>query len=113
DPSNLQVTADDIYAQNLQSDAQLLAVESKMRMLTSTNVLLRVVESLGLENDPDLMEPEFPFLASLLPAEKIGPANPVMDAVRALGERIRVRREERSYVVTASVWARTPQQSAI
>ena len=113
DPTNLQVVADDIYAQNIQGEAQLLFVESKMRMLTSTNVLARVVTTLGLENNPDLLEPEFPFLAKLLPTEKIGPADPVMDAVRALGERVRVRREERSYVVTASVWARSPQQSAI
>ena len=113
DPTNLQVVADDLYAQNIQGEAQLLYVESKMRMLTSTNVLVRVVKALGLENNSDLMEPEFPFLANLLPTERAAASDPVMDAVRALGERVRVRREERSYVVTASVWARTPQQSAV
>ena len=35
------------------------------------------------------------------------------DAVRALAERVKVRREERSYMVTASVWARTPEKSAV
>ena len=68
DPTNLQVVADDLYAQNIQGEAQLLYVESKMRMLTSTNVLVRVVKALGLENNSDLMEPEFPILANLLPA---------------------------------------------
>lgn len=112
DPTNLQVVADDIYAQNVQGEAQLLFVESKMRMLTSTNVLVRVVKALNLGDSQDLLDPEFSFLANLLPTERVGPSDPVMNAVRALGERVRVRREERSYIVTASVWARTPEQSA-
>lgn len=109
DPSTLQVMADDLYARNIQSDAQLLEVESKMRVLTSTSVLTRVVQELGLENNPDLMEPEFPVLAS----SPTGSVDPLAAAVRALSERVRVRREERSYVVTASAWARSPEQSAI
>ena len=110
DPSTLQVMADDLYSRNIQGDAQLLDVESKMRVLTSTNVLTRVVQELGLENNPDLMEPEFPALASSASA---GAQDPLAAAVRALSERVQVRREERSYVVTASVWARSPEQSAI
>ena len=112
DPTNLQVMADDIYAQNIQGEAQLLFVESKMRVLTSTNVLARVVRSLNLQDDPDLMEPEFPLMASMFPAED-GGQDRFTQAVRALGERVKVRREERSYVVTASVWARTPERAAL
>ncbi len=111
DPSTLQVMADDLYSRNIQSDAQLLDVESKMRVLTSTNVLTRVVQELGLENNPDLMEPEFPAL--LASPASTSAQDPLTAAVRALSERVRVRREERSYVVTASVWARSPEQSAI
>jgi len=112
DPSNLQVIADDIYARNIQGEAQLLDVESKMRVLTSTNVLGNVVRSLDLENDPDLMEPEFPLLANLFPGDGRD-EDRFTAAVRALSERVRVRREERSYVVTASVWARSPERSAV
>ncbi|MCS6760371.1 MAG: hypothetical protein MO852_16670 [Candidatus Devosia euplotis] len=112
DPSNLQVMADDIYARNIQNETQLLDVESKMRVLTSTNVLASVVQSLDLENDPDLMEPEFPLLANLFPADG-RTEDKFTAAVRALAERVRVRREERSYVVTASVWAHSPERSAL
>lgn len=111
DPSNLRVVADDLYASNVQGDAQLLDVESKMRVLGSTNVLARVVRELGLENDPDLMEPDFSLFAAFLPADSS--EDRFTTAMRALSERIRVRREERSYVVTASVWARSPERSAI
>jgi polysaccharide biosynthesis transport protein len=113
DPTDLQVVADDVYTQNVEGAAQLLDVESKMRVLTSTNVLARVVRTLDLEDDLDLLEPEFPLLASLLPSDSHGQQDSFIEAVRALGDRVRVRREERSYVVTASVWARTPEQSAI
>jgi polysaccharide biosynthesis transport protein len=113
DPTDLQVVADDIYTQNIQGEAQLLDVESKMRVLTSTNVLASVVRSLNLQDDADLIEPEFPLLAALFPADSGGTQDTFTNAVRALADRVKVRREERSYVVTASVWARTPEKSAI
>ncbi len=112
DPSNLQVLADDIYTNSAQGDAQLLDVESKMRVLSSTNVLTRVVKSLNLESSDDLLEPEIPFLANLF-THDASKQDTFAAAIRALGERVKVRREERSYVVTASVWAHTPEQSAV
>ncbi len=111
DPSNLRVVADDLYTNNVQGDAQLLDVESKMRVLGSTNVLARVVRELGLENDPDLMDPEFSLFAGLLSPNSA--EDRFTSAMRALSERIRVRREDRSYVVTASAWARSPERSAV
>lgn len=111
DPTSLRIVSDDLYTSNVQGDAQLLEVESKMRMLGSANVLARVVAELDLTRDPDLMEPEFPFLANLLPSDGVAQDQSVA-AMRALGERLRVRREERSFIVTTSVWARTPERSA-
>lgn len=108
DPTSLQIVADDLYTSNIQGEAQLLEVESKMRVLGSTNVLARMVRDLGLENDPDLMEPDFALFGAPSASEDNFTA-----AVRALSERVRIRREERSYIVTASVWARTPEQSAV
>ena len=52
-PSNLLIAPNDLYATNIQSDSQILDVESKMRMISSGNVLRRVVEELGLGSDPD------------------------------------------------------------
>src|ERR1700744_4858828 len=41
---NLQVIPNDIDVTNIQTDSQVLDVESKMRMITSRNVLKRVVD---------------------------------------------------------------------
>lgn len=111
-PSNLQIVANDLYTNNLQGDAQLLEVESKMRMLGSSNVLARVIRDLNLENDPDLMEPAFPSLPNFLPSNTVE-QDDFTAALRALSERVRIRREERSYIVTASVWAHSAERSAV
>src|ERR1700748_1455912 len=52
-PSNLLVAPNDLYANNIQTDSQILDVESKMRMITSGNVLRRVIDALNLKNDPE------------------------------------------------------------
>lgn len=102
DPNNLQLVDDDLYGRGASAEAQVIDVESKMRILTSISVLGRVVDELDLVNDPDIMD--------------IGGMSPGADArimaILSLGDRVRVSREERSYVVTASVWARTPEKSA-
>src|SRR5690606_30122988 len=108
---NLQVMADDLYANNVQGDAQLLDVESKMRVLTSSNVLASVVQALDLQNDPDLMGSGFSLSGLFSSADSDG--DRTIAAIRALSERVRVRGEERSYVVTASVWAGSPERAAL
>lgn len=103
DPNDLQLVADDLYARVAQGEAQLIDVESKMRILTSISVLGRVVDQLDLTTDPDIMDGSG--------ALADGGDNRIA-AIRALGERVRVSREERSYVVTVSVWAHRPEKSA-
>jgi polysaccharide biosynthesis transport protein len=102
DPNNLQLVDDDLYGRGATAEAQVIDVESKMRILNSISVLGRVVDQLNLVDDPDLLGP--------------GDVAPGGDrriaAILALGDRVRVSREERSYVVTASVWASTPEKSA-
>ncbi|KKB78411.1 hypothetical protein VW35_11495 [Devosia soli] len=102
DPNNLQLVDDDVYGRSATAEAQVIDVESKMRILTSISVLGRVVDQLNLVNDPDILGP-----GDVAPG---GDAR--IAAILALGDRVRVSREERSYVVTASVWARTPEKSA-
>ena len=50
-PSGLQLLPNDVYAQSLQADSQILDIESKMLILTSGNVLRRVVTDLQLNED--------------------------------------------------------------
>lgn len=111
DPSNLNVVSDDVFTSNPQRDAQLLEVESKLRILTSRNVLARVIDRLDLTQDPEFARPN-----------RLGPIKrwfasppPATDnhlaVMRALTERVEARREERSFVVVLTVWTEDPQKS--
>lgn len=103
-PSNLQVTPNDLYAANLQTDSQILDIESKMRTITSVIVLRQVVDKLGLKDDPEFAGKPRLFNLSWL-FERRTPDDKRNDLVTALAKRITVTRQERSYVVTLSVWA--------
>jgi len=100
DPSSLQVIADDLYSQNSAQDAQLLEAESKLKVLTSGNVLDRVVATLNLSHDPEFV-----------PFDRAG-ADPAAIAERTLEKRITARREDRSFVVTLGVWSQVPEKAA-
>jgi polysaccharide biosynthesis transport protein len=111
-PSNLAVIQNDIYVTNIQSDSQILDVESKMRMITSGNVLRRVVDKLDLKNDPEFAETA-PLLDLGAFFDRSGSgAIGRKDVTSALARRISVTRQERSYVVSVSVWASEPDISA-
>jgi succinoglycan biosynthesis transport protein ExoP len=111
-PSNLLVAPNDLYSTNIQSDSQILDVESKMRMITSGNVLRRVVETLDLNNDPEFADN--PLLVNLGALLGLGASETAgrRDLTSVLAKRIKVTRQERSYVVTLSVWASEPEMSA-
>lgn len=114
DPVSLQVVSDDLFGQNPQRDSQLLTVESKMRVLTSGNLLTRVVNVLELDRDPEFVggEPLFslPFLNSSSNAPE---GDKTLAAVRSLSKRIEAMREERSFVVSLSVWAEDPNKAVL
>ncbi|WP_129159856.1 GumC family protein [Bosea sp. Tri-44] len=109
-PSNLLIAPNDLYATNMQSDSQILDVESKMRMIASGNVLRRVVDELALRNDPEFAgkPPLFDFLVA---SDQRQPADG-SDLAAVLARRITVARQERSYVVSLSVWASEATMSA-
>jgi uncharacterized protein involved in exopolysaccharide biosynthesis len=68
DPANLQVVSDDLFQQPGQADSALLNAGSKLRVLTSGNVLLRVVDALNLTADTEFYDPKPGFsLSSLIP----------------------------------------------
>ncbi|CCM79160.1 GumC family protein [Rhizobium mesoamericanum] len=97
DPSNLRVVADDIFSESMQRDSQLLDVESKLRVLTSGNVLSRVVDDLKLAADPEFVAPSS--------------KDPNGDALRTLEKRVTARRDERSFIVNVAVWTQDPGKS--
>lgn len=111
DPTGLQIVADDLYGRTDQRDTQLLNVDGKLQTLLSRNVLTRVVRRLDLVNDEEFLPPPSPFsLSRLLPGD--GPAvDPTVLAVEALRTRTVARRDERSFVITLSVWTRSAEKS--
>jgi succinoglycan biosynthesis transport protein ExoP len=110
-PSNLLVAPNDLYATNIQSDSQILDVESKMRMITSGNVLRQVVDKLDLRNDGEFADkPRLFGLGGLFDGRWID--TDAKDLTDALAKHITVSRQERSYVVTLSVWTSKPETSA-
>lgn len=110
DPSNLNVVRDDVFTSNPQRDAQLLEVESKLRILTSRNVLARVIDKLDLTRDPEFTKPG--LLAPLTGLfSSASPGDARLGVMRELTERVDARREERSFVVVMRFWAEEPEKA--
>lgn len=99
-PAQIQLPSDTLYgsAATAQRDAQLLEVGSRARLLTSANVLTRVVEALALDEDSEL-------------TEGAGAGEAGIVALRSLYERVDARRDAQSYMVTLSVWSNDPLKS--
>ncbi|MBI4922980.1 MAG: GumC family protein [Devosia nanyangense] len=111
DPANLQVVTNDLYRNPLDQNAQLLDVESKLRVLTSGTVLARVVDDLKLQDDPEFGAPaglDLPFLGG---SDRAAQGDPILAATDALEKRVGAWREERSYVVTLAVSTEDPDKS--
>lgn len=98
DPTNLNLISNDIFNQNTQRDAQLMSAESKLGVLTSGNVLTRVVGALELQKDTEF-------------APVPGSASAQSDAIWALGKKISAYREDRSFIVSIEVTTNNPVKS--
>jgi succinoglycan biosynthesis transport protein ExoP len=106
DPANLQVVTDDLFQAPGQVDSALLNAGSKLRVLTSGNVLLRVVDTLGLTADTEFYDPNPGFsLSSLLPGSSGAAAerDPRLAALASLEDKVATRADETSFVATLSV----------
>ena len=108
-PINLQVIRDDLIPANPIGDAQLLEVESKMRVLVSRNVLLAVIRKLNLTSDSEFVGK--PSWLSFLSSSGRGEGDKELVALRALSERVEVDRAARSFVVTLAVWSEDPNKA--
>lgn len=94
DPASLRVMDDDIFTSNTQLDMQIYDVESKLRILTSANVLNSVIDALHLDKDPE-------FNDETSSAAQSGR----LEALRALEKHVVAKREENSFVVNLDVWS--------
>lgn len=118
-PSNLLLVPNDVYVPSVQAESQLMDIESKLRLLTSGNVLQRVVDELKLQDDPEFNGTETGLLGSLTGSAKssgstVDPQQAKnIAALRELSSRIEARRPERSYLINLSVWAREPEKAVL
>src|SRR5580700_1426341 len=100
DPTDLRAVQNDIAPTIPQSDAAVLQVESQARVIASDNVLRRVVESEGLDHDPEFMRGAL--------AQQYGP----LAALNELEKHVQVKRSERTYVVDVTVTSEDPAKAA-
>ncbi|HWD12688.1 GumC family protein [Pseudochrobactrum sp. sp1633] len=118
-PSNLQLVPNDVYVPSVQAESQLMDIESKLRLLTSGNVLQRVVDELKLQDDPEFNGTQTGLLSGILGGAKknADSANPEqaknIAALRELSSRIEARRPERSYLINLTVWAQEPEKAVL
>jgi uncharacterized protein involved in exopolysaccharide biosynthesis len=99
--TDLHAVGNDLTPANLANDANVLQVESQVRVLTSDSVLRRVVRMEGLDKDPEFTR-----------QVKTDGADPAVAALAALKRAIKVKRAERTYVVDVSVTTREAAKSA-
>ena len=108
DPHGVQVTKDDLNPPSQTSDASLLQVDSEMLVLSSDDVLRKVVDRFDLASDPEfagrtgLVSRALDGLTGLAGAVH-AQADPELAALRSLRERVGVQRLERSFVLSLSV----------
>jgi len=106
DPGNLQVVEGDLFNQPGAVDGQLLNAGSKLRVLTSRNVLARVVEDLDLVHDREFYDatPGLFALPSLFGSTAAAPAeDPAVLALKALSAHVSTRADEKSFVASLMV----------
>ncbi|MCF4127574.1 GumC family protein [Methylobacterium sp. SyP6R] len=117
DPRGLQVVKDGLTPPDQASDASLLLVDSQLRVLTSDDVLGRVVDRFDLAKDPEFQGRETLIgAAKALIARFTGRTDPAVDprltALRILRDRVGARRLERSFVLELGVTSDDREKAA-
>ena len=117
DPVDLRAMANEPTPATQASDTALLLIDSQVKVLTSDDVLRRVVESQGLAHDSEFVAKPSPLRALLnriLAASGHGnaAANPSLTALNALRQHLKVTRAERTYVVDVAVSSKDPAKAA-
>ena len=120
DPMDLRVFDNGVTPRNPMSDAQIAQVESQVRVMTSDNVLRKVIVQQELDADPEFVghgptiwNSMKDKLRALLPSAPVGDerADPTLVALREFRKTVRAKRAERTYVVELSVTTSSPEKS--
>ncbi|MCY0152128.1 hypothetical protein OEG86_07575 [Hoeflea alexandrii] len=120
DPREIRVTEDDIRNQQLSTEAMLAITDSQLQILSSTSVLEKVIEDLGLDRDPEFngsMAPGGISGGISLIRELFTGKNPATEgeqkALNNLRDALSVGRDARTFVIIVGVDTRDPEKSAL
>ncbi len=119
DPRELQLVDRELTPRSQDIAGLSMVVESQARLITSNNVLLRVIEETKLERDPEFGGEANSLMRSLLGLAGLsgGPTADAnssrMSALDALNRHINVKRTDRTYVVDIEVWSHEPGKAAM
>jgi uncharacterized protein involved in exopolysaccharide biosynthesis/Mrp family chromosome partitioning ATPase len=120
DPRELQLVDRELTPRSQDIAGLSMVVESQARLITSNNVLLRVIEDTRLERDPEFGGEATSLMGTLLNLISFG-ARSSVDAnagkmaalLDALNRHINVKRTDRTYVVDIEVWSHEPAKAAM
>jgi uncharacterized protein involved in exopolysaccharide biosynthesis/Mrp family chromosome partitioning ATPase len=120
DPRELQLVDRELTPRSQDIAGLSMVVESQARLITSNNVLLRVIEDTKLEKDPEFGGETTSLMGTLLNLISFG-ARSSVDAnagkmaalLDALNRHINVKRTDRTYVVDIEVWSTEPAKAAM
>lgn len=118
DPRDLQLVDRGLTPLGQDANGYLTIVESQTRVITSNNVLQRVVDSQHLDADPEFNGERKGLLGSLLSAFTLTETRRTAEAERSalaletLSRRVSVRRAERTFIVDVSVWSEEATKAA-
>ena len=119
DPADLHAVANEPTPSSQASDTALLLIDSQVRVLTSDDVLRRVVATQGLAHDPEFVGPRSPLRvlldrlsAAVGRGKSPAAADPSLAALQALRRHVRVTRAERTFVVDVSVTSEESTKAA-
>jgi uncharacterized protein involved in exopolysaccharide biosynthesis len=109
DPRELKVLANEVSPQGLNSDSTTAYLESQTRIITSTNMLRRIVDREGLTKDSEYTS-AFGVLARLFPVSAGG--DQTLRVADQLGKNLWVKRGERTFVIDIAMTSTTPEKAA-
>lgn len=120
DPREIRLTEDDVRNQQLSTEAMLAIIDSQLQILSSTSVLQKVIDDLGLERDPEFngSRPNAGIGAGInLIRELISGKEPASDSNQRVLEELRdslaVSRDSKTFVIIVGVDTRDPEKSAL
>ncbi|HEV7411385.1 MAG TPA: exopolysaccharide transport family protein [Bradyrhizobium sp.] len=120
DPRELQLVDRELTPRSQDISGLSMVVESQARLITSNNVLLRVIEDTKLDRDPEFGGETTSLMGTLMSLISFG-ARSSVDAnagrmaalLDALNRHINVKRTDRTYVVDIEVWSTVPAKAAM